>query len=725
MVNYFKHLTLPWLFALVIMLVFTASWYQYEAKLQQHAQIQQFAGALQLSVTPYLLQRDNNVVKAHLNNASAVSDLPIQAIALYSSAGELMASTELPDNIKRFTLDKTLTTFQIEQFENQLIALQPFSASPLFNNSASNSITPVEPGYLLILVNHELSLSVWLLPVLVIGILGLLVLMVIQNTLQSNLQRLQTDISLLTHKLRQLEQGQTNCRIDEDLVSELVPLSQAYNRMAARLIERQLQLKKDVDNQQAALNQANTDLADIRQSFDAMSNIQKKQQKYLLQSVKNFRSFTRQHNVLSADACPLLLDGQVLLFELLKLDSEPLNVTSIMLTEWLASQLQPAYSAMAELKVDLQVIESAENGRYKVQVSEIALNAMFNALLRIHSNIAGVTEITIRLEIKQSLQPATLVISITSDGEGLSARQRQLLEYADLDTLTWKESEFSALVLLTENFGMSRQVQSLDGLGCTISLSLPLKSVQIIDNTVNGSLLIYDELRGRLEERKTAVSNMLSIVDSCAELASLQLKCKQMSFDAVLVFLPAPKDLADWQRTLQQIAKNSRLLCYANIAHAEIWRSALGALLSGGVFSLHELVDLASVKARQCRLLVVDDNQTNLAFLQVLMRDQPVELTVASCGADAILLGQQQSFDVVLLDIQLPDISGTEVARQLRRISTFQHTPILAFTAHALDAEKAEFLAAGMNDVIIKPLQADKLKQILQWCSVLELDNIS
>ena len=75
------------------------------------------------------------------------------------------------------------------------------------------------------------------------------------------------------------------------------------------------------------------------------------------------------------------------------------------------------------------------------------------------------------------------------------------------------------------------------------------------------------------------------------------------------------------------------------------------------------------------------------------------------------------------LDIQLPDLHGTEVAKQLRQTPAYQTTPILAFTAHALADEVASFKAAGMNDVIFKPLEVSKLQQIMRWCVSGKTDN--
>lgn len=112
-------------------------------------------------------------------------------------------------------------------------------------------------------------------------------------------------------------------------------------------------------------------------------------------------------------------------------------------------------------------------------------------------------------------------------------------------------------------------------------------------------------------------------------------------------------------------------------------------------------------------LLVVDDNETNQAFIRVLLQQKSVNLQAAFTGNEVLKLCQQQQFDMILLDIRLPDVSGTEVARQLRQLSGYRHTPILAFTAHALPAEIAEFKQAGMDDILLKPLDPCKFETLL------------
>jgi CheY-like chemotaxis protein len=121
---------------------------------------------------------------------------------------------------------------------------------------------------------------------------------------------------------------------------------------------------------------------------------------------------------------------------------------------------------------------------------------------------------------------------------------------------------------------------------------------------------------------------------------------------------------------------------------------------------------------RRFSLLIVDDNETNQAFLQAVLALYPFTLAAEYTGQAALERCSQQQFDLILMDIQLPDMSGIEVTQQLRKRPEFQKTTILAFTAHALPEEIERFKQAGMNDVVIKPLDSKKVTTLLRWCQL-------
>ena len=118
-------------------------------------------------------------------------------------------------------------------------------------------------------------------------------------------------------------------------------------------------------------------------------------------------------------------------------------------------------------------------------------------------------------------------------------------------------------------------------------------------------------------------------------------------------------------------------------------------------------------------LLVVEDNLTNQLVAQQLLQSQGASVDVASSGADALerLVPLAQDYDMVLMDIQMPQMDGYETTRRIRQHAHLQQLPIIAMTANALPSDKASCLAAGMNDHIAKPFElAVLLDKILTYC---------
>jgi CheY-like chemotaxis protein len=90
---------------------------------------------------------------------------------------------------------------------------------------------------------------------------------------------------------------------------------------------------------------------------------------------------------------------------------------------------------------------------------------------------------------------------------------------------------------------------------------------------------------------------------------------------------------------------------------------------------------------------------------------------VASNGAQALEALEKTSYQLVLMDIQMPEMDGFETTKRIRQkeeIKNNPQIPIIAMTAHALDGYREDCIAAGMNDYIAKPVKAENLKMILK-----------
>lgn len=116
------------------------------------------------------------------------------------------------------------------------------------------------------------------------------------------------------------------------------------------------------------------------------------------------------------------------------------------------------------------------------------------------------------------------------------------------------------------------------------------------------------------------------------------------------------------------------------------------------------------------RILLVDDHATNLLIASTLLRRLGAEVTCAQSGSEAIELALAQRYDVVLMDIQMPEMDGIEATRRLRGlVDIIGRVPVIALTANVLDSQRAEYLGAGMDAVVGKPISpAVLLREILQ-----------
>lgn len=117
-------------------------------------------------------------------------------------------------------------------------------------------------------------------------------------------------------------------------------------------------------------------------------------------------------------------------------------------------------------------------------------------------------------------------------------------------------------------------------------------------------------------------------------------------------------------------------------------------------------------------LLLAEDNEVNQQIAVELLESVGARVTVANNGQEAVeqlLAGlEQQPFDLVLMDLQMPQMDGYEATRRIRTDIRFRDIPIIAMTAHAMIEERQRCLDAGMNDHVAKPIEPDALFHTLQ-----------
>ncbi|ATZ12470.1 two-component sensor histidine kinase BarA [Erwinia amylovora] len=113
------------------------------------------------------------------------------------------------------------------------------------------------------------------------------------------------------------------------------------------------------------------------------------------------------------------------------------------------------------------------------------------------------------------------------------------------------------------------------------------------------------------------------------------------------------------------------------------------------------------------RVMAVDDNPANLKLIGALLEEQVADIVLCDSGEAAIGQARLQHLDIILMDIQMPEIDGIRASELIRQLPQHINTPIVAVTAHAMDGERQQLMKAGMNDYLAKPIDEQKLSRLL------------
>lgn len=130
----------------------------------------------------------------------------------------------------------------------------------------------------------------------------------------------------------------------------------------------------------------------------------------------------------------------------------------------------------------------------------------------------------------------------------------------------------------------------------------------------------------------------------------------------------------------------------------------------------HEISAPAPRKGRSLHLLIAEDGVINQKVALRLLERRGHTATIAENGREALAALDKEAFDLVLMDIQMPEMDGFEATASIREkeTDTNTHIPIIAMTAHAMKGDREQCLAAGMDGYIAKPIRAKKLYEVIE-----------
>ncbi|MEG2172431.1 MAG: response regulator, partial [Desulfovibrionaceae bacterium] len=117
-------------------------------------------------------------------------------------------------------------------------------------------------------------------------------------------------------------------------------------------------------------------------------------------------------------------------------------------------------------------------------------------------------------------------------------------------------------------------------------------------------------------------------------------------------------------------------------------------------------------KSAPCQILVAEDNEINQLIIVELLKAYTTAVTVVGTGSAAVQFAQSGAFDIILMDIQMPEMDGITATQEIRALGL--QMPIIAMTAHAMAGDQEKSLAAGMNAHVTKPISPTVLENTLR-----------
>ncbi|MGZ9221730.1 MAG: response regulator, partial [Anaerolineales bacterium] len=113
------------------------------------------------------------------------------------------------------------------------------------------------------------------------------------------------------------------------------------------------------------------------------------------------------------------------------------------------------------------------------------------------------------------------------------------------------------------------------------------------------------------------------------------------------------------------------------------------------------------------RILLAEDNQVNQKLASRILEQMGYRTDIASNGLEAVESIERQIYDVILMDVQMPEMDGLDATRNIRKLAHVTQPYIIAMTANAMEGDREMCIAAGMNDYVSKPIRVNELVEAL------------
>ncbi|MEZ8067877.1 two-component sensor histidine kinase BarA [Vibrio sp. FF145] len=717
---------------------------------------------------------------AHRKNSKLV-----RSIAVFDERHELFVTSNFHPDFESLTYPKDKPIPHLSSsnlLDNTLILRTPIIAEGQYINSANGQSQANQAiGYIAIeldlsslrLQQYQEVFSAFLVLILGLGLSGVFAFRLMHDVTQP--------ITHMKNMVDRIRRGHLDVRIEGKMHGELDSLKNGINAMAVSLSEYHVEMQHSID-------QATSDLRETLEQLEIQNvelDIAKKRaqeaarvkSEFLANMSHELRTplngvigFTRQmlKTHLSNSQTDYLQTIERSANNLLSIINDILDFSKLEAGKLALENIPFEFQASLEEVVNLQATNAHEKGlELTLKIDPKVPPGVVGDPLRIQqilTNLVGnsikFTErgnIDISVELRsQSEDSIELQFMVRDTGIGISERQQaqlfQAFSQADASISRRYGGTGLGLVItqkLVSQMGGEISLTSRLHQGSTFWFTLRLSTTDMPMTELIETQCLQDKQLLLIEPNMQAASITQQILTQEGLVVTYRsvMPDESTSYDYVLLNLAANQEyqfdtVSGWAIGAKKIAQNviigtpSTELALGEQLMKEVdvqcitkplsRKKLLQTLVSNQAPTLiAPAIETHSEEKLPLTVLAVDDNPANLKLITALLKER-VE-TVISCtsGQKALDKATETPFDVIFMDIQMPQMDGVTACQKIKALANNANTPVIAVTAHAMMGERDRLLEAGMDDYLTKPIEEHVLQQVLiHWSPTSEIEHI-